>query len=234
MSPETMASHERLLRVLAAVAIVGGPLGYLVGGLFAPAIHVSGSSTILANLAAPNGTNALHLVAFVVASFLLPVGAAALAYLAYRRSPWLATVGGVLGVIGWVPFSALAALDDLANTMAHLPHRGAYAPLLDQFTNDTMLNGYLVVYVVCHLIAYVVLAVALGRGRVIRAWAAWLMAASSPLTVAAFAFHGSARTAIGVGALALLFIGSLPAARAITSPARIGADSRAERVAGTP
>lgn len=225
-----MAGHERLIRVLAAVAIVGGPLGYLVGGLFAPAIHISGSSTIVANLAAPTATNAVHLVAFVVASFLLPVGAAALAYLSYPQSPWLATVGGLLGVIGWLPFSALTALDDLANTMAHLPHHASYAQLLDQFTNDTMMNGYLIVYVVCHLVAYVLLAIALRRGRVIPAWAAWLMAASSPLTVAAFAFHDSARTAVGVGALALLLLGNLPAVRAIINPPRVV--SRLERASG--
>jgi hypothetical protein len=119
MTDPAMPGFERLLRLLAAVAIIGGPLGYLVGGLLAPAIHTSGSATILANTTAPSITNTVHLVAFVVASLLLPVGAVALSYLADPRSPWLATLGGLLGVIGWLPFSALAALDDLANAMAH-------------------------------------------------------------------------------------------------------------------
>jgi hypothetical protein len=41
----------------------------------------------------------------------------------------------------------------------------------------------------------------------------WAMTASSPLTIAAFAFHGSARTAVGAAALTLLLLGGLPASR---------------------
>ncbi|MGH7921008.1 MAG: hypothetical protein ACREQM_13850, partial [Candidatus Dormibacteraceae bacterium] len=199
--------------IVLGVAIVGGPLGYLVGGLLAPAIHASGQATIDANAAAGSVTNAAHLVAFVVASFLLPVGAAGLGLLAYRRTPWLATIGGLLGVVGWLPFSALAALDDLARTIAQLPNRHGYAALLDRFTNDAVMSTYLFAYVILHLVAYVLLGVALRRARVLPLWAALAMIVSSPLTIAAFAFHGSGRVAVGVAALALLLIGSLPAVR---------------------
>jgi hypothetical protein len=210
-----MPGTERLLRMLLATAIVGGPLGYLIGGLLAPAIHTSGPSTIDANATANPETNTVHLAAFVLASFLLPVGAVGLAYLAYARTPWLATIGGLLGVVGWLPFSALAALDDLASTMAHLPNNSSYASLLDQFTNDAVMNTYLLVYVICHLVAYVLFGIALRRAGVIPLWAAWAMIASSPLTIAAFAFHGSGRVAVGVAALTLLLLGSLPAAQAM-------------------
>jgi len=220
MGAAAMPGYERLLRTMAAAAIVGGPLGYLVGGLLAPAIHGSGTSTLEANASAAPATNAVHLVAFVVASFLLPVGAAALAYLAYHRTPWLATVAGLLGVLGWLPFSALAALDDLASTMAHLPDSGSSAALLDAFTNDGVMSTYLIVYIVCHLVGYVLLGIALRRSRVIPLWAAVAMVASSPLTIAAFAFHGSGRTAVGVAALALLLIGSVPGVPVIIAPRR--------------
>lgn len=116
--------YERLLRVVLAVAIVGGPLGFLLGGLLAPAVHNSGRSTIAANAAANPVINATHLAAFAVASFLLPIGAAGLAYLAYRRTPWLPTIGGLLGVAGWLPFAALTALDGLAATMPNCPTAG--------------------------------------------------------------------------------------------------------------
>ncbi len=213
-----MHGTERLLRVLVVTAIVGGPLGYVVGGLLAPAVHASGASTIESNAAANPVTNAVHLAAFVAASFLLPVGAAGLAYLCYHRMPWLATIGGLLGVVGWLPFSALAALDDLASTMAQGPDQGSYAALLDRFTNDEVMNTYLVVYVVGHLAAYVLFGIGLYRAGAIPLWAAWAMIASSPLTIAAFAFHGGGRTAVGVVALILLLIGSLPAARAMAVP----------------
>jgi hypothetical protein len=38
------------------------------------------------------------------------------------------------------------------------------------------------------------------------------------MTIAAFAFHGSGRTAVGVAALALLLVGSIPAALTIVAP----------------
>jgi hypothetical protein len=215
-----MPGYERLLRTSLATAIVGGPLGYLVGGLFAPAIHAPGPSTIAANAAANAVTNGVHLAAFVFASFLLPVGAAGLAYLAYRRAPWLATIAGMLGVVGWLPFSALAALDDLARAMAGHPDRGSYAALLDRFTNDEVMSTYLLVYVICHLVAYVLFGIALRRARVIPRWAAWAMITSSPLTIAAFAFHGTGRTIVGAAALTLLLVARLPAAQALTSAHR--------------
>ncbi|NVM98063.1 hypothetical protein [Arthrobacter sp. SDTb3-6] len=207
----------RLLRIVGAVAVVGGPLGYLLGGLLAPAIHGTGAATIQANAAAGPAANATHLAAFVAASYLLPIGAVALAWLAYRRRPWLAAIGGLLGIIGWAPFAALAALDDLASVMARQAGQASNAALLDAFTNDAVMGSYLIIYVICHLVAYVLFGIALWRARIIPAWAGWAMVVSSPLTVAAFAFHDTARTAVGVAALALLLIGSLPAARAIAA-----------------
>ncbi len=102
-------TYQRRWQVVLAVAIVGGPLAYLLGGLLAPAIHDSGQASIAANAAANPTSNALHLAAFVLASYLLPIGAIGLAGLAYPRAPWLATIGGLLAVVGWLPHSALTA-----------------------------------------------------------------------------------------------------------------------------
>jgi hypothetical protein len=208
-----VSGPARLRQVVLAVAIVGGPLAFLAGGVLAPAIHDTGQSSIAANAAANPTTNALHLAAFVVASYLLPIGAIGLARLAYHHTPWLATIGGLLAVVGWLPFSALTALDDLTDAMARLPQAASYAHLLDRFSTDPVMGSYLIVYVVGHLVAYVLLGAALLRGRVIPRWAAWSMIASSPLTILAFVLPGSPR-ATGAVALTLLVLGSLPAARA--------------------
>jgi hypothetical protein len=204
--------YLRLLKVVLAVAIAGGPLGYLVGGVLSPSIHDSGHSSIVASATANPITNAVHVAAFVLASFLLPIGAVGLARLAYVRTPWLATIGGLLAVVGWLPFSALTALDDLINVMAQLADRGSFAELLDRFSTDAVMSTYLMVYIVGHLVAYVLLGIALRRAQGIPQWAAWSMIASSPLTIAAFALPGSPRV-IGSSALILLVLGSLPAAR---------------------
>jgi hypothetical protein len=214
-----MPGPERLWRSVFAVAMVGGPLGVALGGMLAPAIHGSGAHTIAANAAADAARNDAHLLAFFVASFLLPLGAAGLAQLAYRRSPWLATTGGLLGVLGWVPYAALTALDDLARVMAEQPGATSYGTLLDRFTVDPTMNTYLLIYVVCHLVAYVLLGVALRRARVLPLWAACAMVASSPATILAFALPGgvggqagTVALVTGFVALMLLAVGSLPAA----------------------
>jgi hypothetical protein len=204
---------RRLCQAVLAVAIVGGPLAFVLGGVLAPSIHDTGRSSIAANAAANPVANGAHLAAFVVASYLLPIGAIGLAHLAYPRRPWLATIGGLLALVGWLPFSALTALDDLTSSMAQLPASGSSAPLLDRFSTDAVMNGYLLVYVIGHLVAYVLLGAALLQGRVIPRWAAWAIIASSPLTIAAFVLPGSPRAA-GAVALGLLVLGSLPAARA--------------------
>jgi hypothetical protein len=216
-----MPGYQRLIQVILAAAIVGGPLAYVVGGVLSPSIHESGRSTIAASAAANQITNTLHLAAFVLASYLLPIGAVGLAHLAYARTPWLATIGGLLAVVGWLPFSALTALDDLTGTMAHLPNSGSYAELWDRFSTDPVMGGYLIVYIVGHLVAYVLLGIALRRAGVIPRWAAWSMIASSPLTIAAFILPGGPRV-IGSVALTLLVLGSLPAAR----KALVGRQSR--------
>jgi len=53
-----------------------------------------------------------------------------------HRTPWLATIGGLLAVVGWLPLSALTALDDLTNAIAHLPGSAASAQLWDRFSTD--------------------------------------------------------------------------------------------------
>jgi hypothetical protein len=196
-----------LIRTTLAVAIIGGPLGYLVGGALSPSVHASGSSSIAAAATANPTTNAIHLVAFVLATFLLPVAVVGLAWLAYPRAPWLATIGGLLGVIGWLPFSALTALDDLINATGGDQRD---ASLLDRFSTDAVMSTYLVVYIVCHLAAYVVLGVALRT--VVPTWAAWCLIASSPLTVAAFVAPAAATLITGSVALTMLLVGSIPAA----------------------
>jgi len=39
-------------------------------------------------------------------------------------------------VVGWLPLSALTALDDLTNAIAHLPGSAASAQLWDRFSTD--------------------------------------------------------------------------------------------------
>jgi hypothetical protein len=199
----------RVLLVLLAVAIVGGPLGFLIGGALAPSVHDPAALAIARNRAADPVLNAAHLVAFVLASYLLPVSAFGLARLAYARQAGLATAAGIVAVLGWLPFSALSALDDLELRIGAVPAPGATA-LLDMFSTDPVMNGYLVVYVLGHLAGYVLLGIALARARTVPLWSAACLIASTPLTLGVFLVPGRP-VGLGVVALALVVVGSLPA-----------------------
>ena|SRR5437868_5108235 len=83
---------------------------FTLGGMLDPLIHVTnGLEDVNANATANPVTNGLHLAAFVLDSFLLPISIVGMARLAMGGSRWLATIGGTLGLVGWVPFSALTA-----------------------------------------------------------------------------------------------------------------------------
>ncbi len=215
----SVAAPVRLMHIVAAAAIVIGPLGYLVGGLLSPSINASSTDSIAASAVANSTWDHIHLWAFVISAYALPISALGLAWLCYRVTPWLSVLGGLLGLIGWAPFSALTALDELTNVMAH-PTATGFADLRDRFSFSGVMLSFLVVYIVAHLVAYVLFGLGLRKSRAIPTWAAYSMVASSPITILAFALPGSPSYPIGGIALTLLVVASIPAAaRLLAQPA---------------
>ena len=128
------------------------------------------------------------------------------------RSPWLATIGGGLGLVGWLPWAALVAQDDLTFQMAQTGGSPQFVDLWNRFTTDATMGPFTLIYVICHLIAYVLLGIALGRTGVIPTWAAWALALTSPITVIAFPTH--VHELLYVVAV-LMLVGSIPAAQVV-------------------
>lgn len=214
-----------------AAAILLAPIAFALGALFEPAQHITdGAAAIAVNAAADPFTNGLHIAGFVLDAFLLPISVVGMARLAMAGSPWLATIGGALGMLGWAPFAALAAQDDLTLQMARLGSSELLGTLWEQFNNDATMTLFLVVYIVGHLLAYVVLAIALRRARCIPAWSAWLLASTTPLTLAFFATrlrNEVLGSAFLVAFCAAFIIGSVPVAlAAFKQHARSSANGR--------
>ena len=84
--------------------------------------------------------------------------------------------------------------------------------LWNRFTTDWVMGTLTLVYVLCHLAAFVILGIALGRTRLIPSWAAWALVSTSPLTVIAFPTHQQALLYV---VAALWLAGSIPAALAL-------------------
>jgi hypothetical protein len=190
------------------------PVLLLPGTLLNPAVGGigAGAANIAANVAADPSTNQLHIAIYVVETCLLPFAILGLAGLALRGSPWLATIGGGLGLIGWLPWSALAAQDDLTFRMAQMGGDPQLVVLWNRFTTDWAMAGLTLTYVVAHLLAFVILGIALARARVIPIWAAWALALTSPITVIAFPTHQQGLLYVVIG---LWIAGSIPAALAV-------------------
>lgn len=214
------ASASSVRRATFALAIVAAPLLLTAGTALSPFIGGlgQGGAAMAANLAADSLANQLHLAVFVILSFVLPLSALGLAELAYPGAPWLATVGGALGLVGWIPWGALTVQDDVTFQMAQLGGGKQFVDLWNRFTGDPTMTTFLLVYIVGHLAALIVLGIALRRARAIPTWAAWALVLTSPLTVVAFPTHQQLLLFVVTG---LLLIGSLPAAAALwpTRPA---------------
>ena len=190
------------------------PVLLIPGTLFNPAVGGigAGAANIAANAAADPTTNQLHIAVYVLETFVLPASVVGLAGLALRRSPWLATIGGGLGLIGWLPWSALAAQDDLTFQMAQMGGGPQFVELWNRFTTDRTMGALTLIYVICHLSGYVLLGIALARARIIPPWAAWSLVLTSPITLIAFPTHLHELLYL---VIALWFVGSVPAAVAV-------------------
>src|SRR4051794_4774756 len=110
-------------------------------------------------------------------------------------------------------------LDALALYIAHMENSGSFANLCSIFNADGVMSLYLITYAACYLISTLLLGVALGRARLIPMWAATALVISSPLTIVGFIIH--MRILLNI-VLALLAIGSIPAALAMLKPASKG------------
>lgn len=211
-----MSAHNRIPSPFArtiAVAVVAAPVAVLVGTVLNPAIGGTAQANLTANATA-GPADAVHVAAFVAATFLLPLNALGLAWLGYRAAPRLAGWGGLLGLLSWMPFAALTAQDDLTRQFAHQPDPLRYADLWLRFTTDPVMTTDLAVYAAGHLIAYTLLGIALLRTRSVPAWAAWAIIATNPVQVIAFVVHPATRALLAIAVLALA-AGCVPAAVAL-------------------
>src|SRR5438132_3491999 len=166
-------------------------------------------------MAGPLG-NTLHFIGGIAASFFLPLGYLCMSLLGMRRSPWLATISAALSLVGWIPWSALVGLDDLAYDIAQSGTTPQLAALWTRFNSDPVMLTYLLIYVVGHLFSAVLIAIMLARLRLVPAWAAWAFALTSPLTIAYFSTHIiELRYVLRTLICALWIIGAIPAALAM-------------------
>src|SRR6266567_3081354 len=170
---------------------------------------------IASAMAGPTG-NALHFIGAIAASFFLPPGYLGMSLLGMRRAPWLATISAALSLVGWIPWSALIGIDDLAYDIDRAGSTPQLAALLTHFNDNAVMTTYLLIYVIGHLLSAVLIGFMLGRLRLVPAWAAWAFALTSPLTMLLFPVHNLVFQEVLIYLICALWISStIPAAFAM-------------------
>ncbi len=209
-----MPAYLTFYRYFFASCVVLAPLMITLYALLNPTpMHVTaGAIAISANIAANPIANQLHLVLGVLLSFLLPFAFLGMAWLALPRAPWLATIAGLLSLVGWIPWSALIGQEALTSTMARMGSDAQFAALWERFNGNFVLTSYLLIYIVGHLLSTVLLGISLGRSRVVPIWVAWALVLISPLQIVAFVMH---QLAVIIVACLLWLVSSIPIARAL-------------------
>jgi hypothetical protein len=214
-------AYLKVQRTLLAACIILAPLSitlFVLAWPENPAPVVTGTTAApiaTSTMAGPMG-NTLHFIGGIAASFFLPLGYLGMSLLGMRRAPWFATISAALSLIGWIPWSALIAIDDLAYDIAQAGSTSQLAALWTHFNSDPVMLTYLLIYIIGHLLSAVLIAIMLGRLRLVPAWAAWAFALTSPLTMIYFSVHIIAVRYVLRYLICTLWIsGAIPAALAM-------------------
>jgi hypothetical protein len=216
MHSTTHATYLRLQRAFFAACLIMGPALMILSLFLNPARTVdsnSGSAVIAAHIAADVRLSPVDLFIFVAGLFVLPFGALGMTLLTMRRSPWLASFGGLLSITGWVAFLVFVGQEVQSRLMAELGDGPDLVTLWDRFNTDPVITSYLYIFVIGTLIGPILLGIGLARGRLIPAWATWALILRAPIQVAGFLTHVG--LSIEFVTFGLLLLAAIPVARAL-------------------
>lgn len=214
----TVPMIYRFQRLFFAVCIVLGMVATLVLVVTSPQYYglQNGVAVMVATFATANTVMIqTHLLSGVLAVYLLPLSLLAMAWLAMRRAPWLASIVTLVVLIGILPVAAFSAQDALTYDLAHMGSNPLFVTIAQQFNNDGVMSYYNVMFIVGTIFAPTLIGIALWRAQAVPIWAAILITFSRPLVFLYPFLSGLPGISIQVLSWVPLFIGSLPAALAM-------------------
>jgi hypothetical protein len=167
---------------------------------------------IIAFRAAPGALLQLFLDVNLVVPYLLPLGFIGIALATWRRAPWLTTLGLAAGWVSSIAWGYIADSNFMISRMAGGGHDAEFAALYSSYIGDVrLLVGVGGGWVLGHLLAYLLLGIALLRARVVPIWSGLLLMVAVPVM---------GPLAYGFGANALQLLGYLMVATACLPVAR--------------
>src|SRR6266700_3729096 len=208
----------RLQRLFFAACMVLGTAAILVAASTNPPYY--GTQQGIASAVATNATDSdlmdqTHLVAQLIAAYLLPLGFLAMAWLANRRAPWLASIAAFITLLGFLPLALYVGQDSLYYDIARWGSNPQFVDLAQRWNTDGIMVFYGMMFGLGTVFGPTLMGIALWRSRAIPVWAAICLTLSR-LPVFLFSFVPyHVETAIVIAGVVLLFIGSIPAALAV-------------------
>jgi hypothetical protein len=149
----------------------------------------------------------------LIIPYLYPLSCIGLGLLAMKRSPWLATLGVVCGFAGSIVWGLIAGQMAMLTGMAQIGTNPVFVIIEKHYYSNWMTLGFALAWVLGHVLAYVLLGIALARARAIPLWATCLLIVSAPL-MGPIAY-GTNLGLLQILGYVLVFIGSVPAALAM-------------------
>lgn len=207
-------TYRKFQRFCLAACIILAPLIVFLGFAFDPTGGVPPApASIFADyqIASPLRIQ-LFLFFNAITPYVFPLSFIGLALLAMRRSPWLATLGMLCGLVGTLPFGLFVWPEALGDEMVKTANSATFITVWNGVSSEGIIVFLQYSWVVGHLLGYILLGVALARARVIPLWAAGLILLGIPLQAVAYTANQGIFQLLSY---ALIFVGSLPAALAM-------------------
>jgi hypothetical protein len=133
-----------------------------------------------------------HLVALLIAAYLLPLSFLAQAWLANRRSPWLASIGAFIALLGFLPLALYVGQDSLYYDIARWGSNPQFVDLAQRWNSDRVMTFYGIVFGLGTVFGPALIGIALWQSRAIPVWAA-ICLTFSRLSVFVFFFCALSR-----------------------------------------
>ena len=213
-------------RIFIAACTVLGPATILLAAATNPPYYGTGpgiASAVATNASSSDLMDQTHLVAQLVAAYLLPIGFLVMVWLANRRTPWLTSIGAGLTFLGFLPLPLYVGQDSLFYDLARWGSDPQLIDLAQRWNSDGVMTVYGIAFGAGSVFGPAVLGLALWRSRAIPVWSAMCLTFSRLPALAFGLLPYRAETLVVIVGTALLLIGSLPVAAAVLRQRGVGA-----------
>jgi hypothetical protein len=206
-------AYRKFQRACLAVCIILAPLIVFLGFAFDPTggVPPAPAKIFAAYQAASPLKIQLFLLFNALTPYVFPLSFIGLGLLAMRRSPWLATFGMICGLVGTLPFGFFVWPEALGDAMIKTGNISAFLAVWNGVSSEGVIIFLQYSWVAGHLLGYLLLGIALARGRALPLWAAGLIILGIPFQAIAYMAHQGIFQLISY---LLIFVGSIAAALA--------------------